>query len=127
VVLEVIRNLGLELQVIFNKGSVMVLPAGVNKRSGLATALEMFGISEHDVVGIGDAENDHAFLRFCGFSVAVANALPAIADIADFRTSAAGGAGVAELIELILDDGLRSRKPGRHQSQGTRRRPRTAQ
>jgi hydroxymethylpyrimidine pyrophosphatase-like HAD family hydrolase len=34
-VLNVIRELGLDLQVIFNKGAVMVLPAGVNKASGL--------------------------------------------------------------------------------------------
>ncbi len=34
-VLETIKNLGLELQVIFNKGAVMILPAGVNKASGL--------------------------------------------------------------------------------------------
>src|SRR5581483_4594960 len=33
-VLEVIRTLGLELQVIFNKGAVMVLPSGVNKATG---------------------------------------------------------------------------------------------
>ena len=38
-VLEVIRDLGLELQVIFNKGAVMVLPAGVTKATGLAAAL----------------------------------------------------------------------------------------
>jgi hypothetical protein len=31
VVLETIRDLGLELHVIFNKGAVMVLPPGVNK------------------------------------------------------------------------------------------------
>src|SRR4051794_3257031 len=30
-VLEVIHDLGLELQVIFNKGAVMVLPTGINK------------------------------------------------------------------------------------------------
>ena len=30
-VLETIRDLGLELQIIFNKGAVMVLPTGVNK------------------------------------------------------------------------------------------------
>ena len=114
VILEVIQSLGLELQVIFNKGSVMVLPAGVNKRSGLAAALEMFGISEHNVVGIGDAENDHALLQFCEFSVAVANAHPAITEIADFSTSAAEGGGVAELVELILNNGLRSSKPECH-------------
>jgi hydroxymethylpyrimidine pyrophosphatase-like HAD family hydrolase len=32
-VLEAIRELGLELQIIFNKGAVMVLPAGVSKAS----------------------------------------------------------------------------------------------
>ena len=39
VVFKAIRNLGLELQVIFNKGAVMIIPAGVNKKSGLAAAL----------------------------------------------------------------------------------------
>src|SRR5437870_4009150 len=38
-VLEIIRELGLDLQVIFNKGAVMVLPAGVNKATGLHAAL----------------------------------------------------------------------------------------
>src|SRR5262245_40478156 len=33
-VIETIRELGLELQVIFNKGAVMVLPSGVNKATG---------------------------------------------------------------------------------------------
>jgi hypothetical protein len=113
-VLEVIRNLGLELHVIFNKGAVMVLPTGINKRSGLAAALARFGISEHNVAGIGDAENDHAFLQFCELSVAVANAHPAIRDIADFSTSAAKGDGVAELVQAVLNDSLPSPKPQRH-------------
>ncbi len=64
-VLEAIRQLGLELQVVFNKGAVMVLPSGVNKATGLKVALEEIGISPHNVVGVGDAENDHAFLQLC--------------------------------------------------------------
>ena len=60
--LEAIRDLGLELQVIFNKGAVMVLPSGVNKATGLDAALDELGLSPHNVVGVGDAENDHAFL-----------------------------------------------------------------
>jgi hypothetical protein len=39
-VLDAIRELGLEWQIIFNKGAVMCLPAGVNKASGLGAALE---------------------------------------------------------------------------------------
>ena len=65
VVLETIRDLGLELQVIFNKGAVMVLPGGMNKAVGLKAALEELGISIHNTVGVGDAENDHAFLSIC--------------------------------------------------------------
>ena len=56
-----IRDLGLELDVIFNKGAVMILPAGVNKGTGLEAALKELQLSAHNVVGVGDAENDHAF------------------------------------------------------------------
>jgi HAD superfamily hydrolase (TIGR01484 family) len=52
-VLEAIRELGLELQVIFNKEAVMVLPSGVNKASGLAAALGELGLSPHNVVAVG--------------------------------------------------------------------------
>ncbi len=38
-VLEAIRELGLEQQLIYNKGAVMVLPPGVNKASGLGKAV----------------------------------------------------------------------------------------
>jgi hydroxymethylpyrimidine pyrophosphatase-like HAD family hydrolase len=65
-VLEAIREHGPELQIVFNKGAVMVLPPGVNKASGLKAALEDLGLSAHKVVSIGDAENDHAFLQASG-------------------------------------------------------------
>ena len=101
-VLETIRELGLELQVIFNKGAVMILPAGVNKASGLEAALETFKIKPAEVVAVGDAENDHAMLELCRFPVAVANALPALREHAMHVTKNARGEGVAELIDLIL-------------------------
>ena len=101
-VLAVIEDLGLELQLIFNKGSLMVLPSGVNKATGLAAALADMGLSPHNVVGIGDAENDHALLSFCGFGVAVANAVPLLKERADLVTQAADGAGVAELAAKLL-------------------------
>ena len=64
VVLEVIHEQGLELQITFNKGAVMVLPPGVNKASGLEAALQALGLSRHNVVGAGDAENDHSSASF---------------------------------------------------------------
>jgi len=105
-VLEVIRELGLEYQVIFNKGSVMVLPTGVNKGTGLAAALSELHWSPHNVVGIGDAENDHSFLSMCECSVAVANALPSVKEQVDYTTNADHGDGVIELIEQLMSDDL---------------------
>ena len=105
-VLDAIRELGLEWQVIFNKGSVMVLPSGINKATGLAVALEELALSPHNVVGVGDAENDHAFLSLCEFSAAVANALPTLKERADFVTRQSHGRGVVELIDQILADEL---------------------
>ena len=105
-VLDCIRELGLELQVIFNKDAVMVLPSGINKAHGLAAALVELGLSAHEAVGIGDAENDHAFLDSCECSAAVANALPAVKQRADIVTRGDHGAGVQELIERMLADDL---------------------
>jgi hydroxymethylpyrimidine pyrophosphatase-like HAD family hydrolase len=101
-VTETIRDMGLELHVIFNKGAVMILPSGVNKATGLAAALEDLQLKAADVVGVGDAENDHAFLEACGMGVAVGNALPALKDRADHVTKGTHGAGVSELIEGML-------------------------
>jgi HAD superfamily hydrolase (TIGR01484 family) len=113
-VLQVIRDLGLELQIIFNKGAVMILPPGVNKATGLAAALRELELSHHNVVGVGDAENDHAFLHACGCAAAVANALPMVKESADVKLAADHGAGVVELMELIARDEARILPPARH-------------
>jgi HAD superfamily hydrolase (TIGR01484 family) len=105
-VLQTIRDFGLELQVIFNKGAVMVLPSGMNKATGLKAALLEMGLSPHNTVGIGDAENDHAFLSLCHCAVAVSNALPTVKQRADLVTERDHGAGVIELIDLLLASDL---------------------
>ena len=101
-VLEVIRELGLELQVVFNKGAVMVLPSGINKGTGLRAALEDLRLSPHNVVAVGDAENDHALLDGCECRVAVANAVAVLKERADLVTRAAEGAGVVELADRLI-------------------------
>lgn len=116
-ILAAIRDLGLELQTVSNRGAIMVLPAGVNKATGLGAALEAIGLSPHEVVAVGDAENDHSFLSLCEFSVAVADALPALQEHADWVTPGANGAGVGELIEELIAHDLEPREAGstRHQ------------
>jgi len=110
-VIELIRDLGLELHVVFNKGAVMILPSGVNKATGLAAALEDLSLSAHNCVGVGDAENDHAFLRLGEAAVVVANALPALKERADLVTAGPNGAGVVELVECLLATDLAELAP----------------
>ena len=101
-VLRAIHDLGLNLQITFNKSAIIVLPVGVTKASGLRGALAQLGLSPLNCIGIGDAENDLAFLDVCGLPVAVANALPAVKERAAFVTRGTRGAGVAELIDQLL-------------------------
>ena len=109
VVREVIRELRLDLQVILNKGSVMVLPTSVDKATGLAALLPELSLSPENVVGVGDAENDLTFLARCGLSVAVANALDGVKQGADYVTRGRSSAGVRELIDLLVRGELPNR------------------
>jgi hypothetical protein len=54
------------------------------------------------MVGIGDAENDHAFLSICECAVAVADAVPALRERADYVTRGMASRGVVEFIEEHL-------------------------
>jgi hydroxymethylpyrimidine pyrophosphatase-like HAD family hydrolase len=108
-VLQAIQDTGLELTITFNRGAVMVLPAGINKATGLDYALRMLGLSFHEVVGIGDAGNDHSFLERCECAVAVGNAELPIRQLAAFTTQGTDGQGVAELINELIADDLASR------------------
>jgi hydroxymethylpyrimidine pyrophosphatase-like HAD family hydrolase len=101
-VMEVIRELGLDLQVILNKGSVMVLPASVDKATGLKEALDELALDAQSVVAIGDAENDQALLAMSGYGVAVANALDTLKATAKHVTRGEAAAGVREIIDWLL-------------------------
>ena len=104
-VMEAIRDLGLEHQVIFNRESVMILPPGINKASGLKAALEELKLSPHNVVGIGDSENDHALFQASELAVAVNSAVPTLREAADWVTLRPNGAGTAEaMLALVADD-----------------------
>jgi hypothetical protein len=99
-----IARLHLDLVMVFNKGSLMVLPKGINKATGLRHALTLLDISPERTWAIGDAENDIDFLTSVNFPAAVANALPSVKSHAVFISEREAGAGVEELIEKILSE-----------------------
>jgi phosphoglycolate phosphatase (TIGR01487 family) len=121
--LGIIHELGLELKIVFNRGAVMVLPAGINKAVGAKYALRKLSMSPHEIVAVGDSENDHSLLRFAECPIAVANALDSIKEIAAFVTKSPAGEGVTELIDELIANDLKqvdSRLIHRHITLGTK-------
>ncbi|MBF0571532.1 MAG: HAD-IIIA family hydrolase [Candidatus Omnitrophica bacterium] len=73
------------------------------KLSAYESMLEEFKVRDEDVCFIGDDLADFNIMRRCGVSVAVANAVFEIKQIAHHVTVRTGGRGaVREVIELIL-------------------------
>ncbi|OBH91535.1 hypothetical protein A5678_11035 [Mycobacterium sp. E2733] len=98
VALEVVRGLGHDCRLVRNRDQLMILPAGVTKGTGLLEALADLGLSQHNTLGIGDAENDHSLMEVCEVGVAVANAVEAIRAHADVTLDLPDGQGVVDLL-----------------------------
>jgi len=96
---EVIRGLGLDCRLVRNRTELMILPAGVTKGNGLIEALDDMGLSRHNAIGVGDAENDYSLLDACEVGATVANAVDALRAHADLILSWPDGQGVAELLQ----------------------------
>jgi len=113
--LEVIRELGLDYQLVRNRGELMILPAGVTKGTGLLEALSDLGLSYHNTIGVGDAENDHSLLDACEIGVAVANSVGALQAHADMVLTLPDGPGLADLLRGPLLTGRAHAHPRRWQ------------
>jgi hydroxymethylpyrimidine pyrophosphatase-like HAD family hydrolase len=104
-VLELIRHDALDTQLIFNRAAMMLLPSGINKAVGVRRALAELERSEHNLIAFGDAENDLPLFALAELSVAARGAVPAVAAQADVQLSHPGGAGVAQYIHRVMQDG----------------------
>jgi hypothetical protein len=104
---------GLESQLVRNRGELMLLPPGVTKGWGVRHALAEAGLSHHNTVAVGDAENDYSLLASCEIGVAVANAVPHVRERADLVTQQPNGAGLVELLHGDVVSGDRVLHPRR--------------
>jgi len=110
-----IEVLGLEAQLVYNRGALMVLPPGVSKGSGLLHAFGLLEVSRHSAIGIGDAENDHSLLQTCEVGVATGNAVPGLKAHADLCLEEPNGPGVAAFLRGPVLRGELSVRPKRWQ------------
>lgn len=97
-ILGCIRALKLGCQTVANRSELMVVPAGVSKGSGLYHALGHLGLSFHNTIALGDAENDLSLCEHSELAVAVQNAVEPLKEQADVVLAEPDGAGVAAFV-----------------------------
>ncbi len=113
--LKIWRSLGLHAAVISGRrskaverraaelGLAPVLQGREQKVPALEEVLAWHGVSAEQTVAVGDDLPDLPVLRRCGLRVAVADACAEVRAVADYTTTAVGGAGaVREAVEWVL-------------------------
>lgn len=79
-----------------------ILPAGIDKGTGLAALAAGLGIGMEEIIAIGDSPNDMAMLSAVGMPVAMGNAPGEVKALARYVTAANEADGVAQAIRHVL-------------------------
>jgi hypothetical protein len=107
---------GVTRDLVYNRSALMLLPAGINKGTGVQHVLRSFGVSFHDALALGDAENDLPLFDACGWAACPENAVPELKARADWVLDGPNGGAVATAIGGPLVHGrLEGRRSPRHQ------------
>ncbi len=91
---------GMDVRLEYNVDDIMILPAGMDKGSGVMMAAALAGL-DGGIAAVGDAENDVKLFEVADLKGAVANAIPELKVMADFVSEKPYGEGVIEFIEFI--------------------------
>ena len=107
-VCEVSELLSDHLSMMVTDGGTLVQVAhrDCSKLNAVRTICSMEGLGLEDVVAFGDDHNDVELIRAAGLGVAMANAAPAVLEVADLVTGSNDEDGVGEVLrELARGDG----------------------
>ncbi len=88
----------------WTKGNVDIslTPLHATKQQGIQKVAEILGITTHEIIGVGDGDNDFPLLMACGLKVAMGNAVPELKAIADYIAPSVEEDGVADIIEKFI-------------------------
>lgn len=89
------------LHVVRNVDSLMILPEGVSKATGIEWLMGVYNLTPGEMACIGDAENDLEMRGMCTLMGAVCNALPAVKKESDYVCKHNFGCGLKEFLEYI--------------------------
>lgn len=95
-----------------------VFDPAVNKWAGIQHVAALHGITDEQIVAVGDDVNDIPMLRHAGLGVAMGNAKPEVQAVAGRVIKSNGQEGLAEFLEELVAAGAGSASPGTQQQQG---------
>lgn len=97
-------HLGGRVQIIFSNDQYLeILPAAAGKGPALLYVEEYLHVPHSHTFAAGDAENDISMLKAAGTGIAMANAAPAVKEVADIVTEKNNNQdGLVEIIEKHL-------------------------
>jgi HAD superfamily hydrolase (TIGR01484 family) len=75
---------------------------GASKRHALEVLLGMLNLEAHEVIGIGDSQNDLPLFEAAGFKIAMGNAIPELKAKADYIAPSVMQDGLAHVIEEFI-------------------------
>ncbi|HEY0681410.1 MAG TPA: HAD family hydrolase [Steroidobacter sp.] len=112
---EALRKLKLHMdyELVLNDDTLLMLPPGIDKASGMNEALRELGVSRHNLVAIGNAENDLPLLAWAEHAVVVSNAHESIKQAADRVTEGEFCDGFLEIARDLVATDLASSTPRR--------------
>jgi hydroxymethylpyrimidine pyrophosphatase-like HAD family hydrolase len=96
------------MHVVRNVDSLMILPYGVSKATGINWLMGVYSLTPVQMACIGDAENDLEMRSLCGLMGAVYNALPAVKKESDYVCQQSFGCGLKEFLEYIDAGGIKN-------------------
>lgn len=97
------ERLGVEVT-FSSKRYLELMPAGVNKGTGLARLAEMLEIPLSEVIAVGDSANDLSMIQAAGLGVGVANVTDDVRPSCDVVLDTTGMDGAfEELVERFLE------------------------
>jgi hydroxymethylpyrimidine pyrophosphatase-like HAD family hydrolase len=112
---EALSATGVSLELVYNRSALMLVPQGVTKGTGVRQVIHELALSPHDVLALGDAENDLELFEACGFTGCPGDAVPMLREHADWVFPGENGRAVAAaIIGPILGGELRADRSPRH-------------
>lgn len=83
---------------------VEIAAKGIQKATGVKILSDYYGISQEDIIAIGDENNDTSMINYAGLGVAMKNAIPSIKQAANVVTRFTNEEdGVAKFLNHELD------------------------